>query len=84
MTTQDEQIIAAAKARHDAEHGRQAFNTCQDDGCRAAQWVMASARCYPEGYGISPLVTVAPVVFEINRIFTWFERKHEEQKVEVE
>ena len=44
----DQQIIDAAYERHLREHGRQAFETCQDDGCRAAQWVKESAQCYPE------------------------------------
>lgn len=47
MTPQDERLVADALARHKAEHGRQAFNTCQDDGCKAAQWVKESAQCYP-------------------------------------
>ena len=47
MTPQDERLVADALARHKAEHGRQAFVTCQDDGCKAAQMVKESAMCYP-------------------------------------
>ena len=48
MTQQDEQIIALARDMHTCEFHEGAFETCQDAGCKAAQWVKESAQCYPK------------------------------------
>lgn len=84
MATQDEIIIYKAFDRHIRELHPAQFEVCKDPGCAAARMIEEPAMCYPEECGISPLASVAKIVFEVNRIFTWFERKHEEQKVEVE
>jgi len=76
MTLQDERIIAAAYERHIAEHDGN-FVTCQDAGCRAAQWVRESAQCYPKQYGASLLESVLRVISEIEKITAWFEQKRE-------
>jgi hypothetical protein len=80
MATQDEIIIYEAFDRHIRELHPAQFEVCKDPGCAAARMIEESAMCYQDGYGVSPLESAAPVVFEIGRIAEWFEPKREAAK----